>query len=232
MTDHLSDDRLVAVLASIGQHLALPGDAALPTPATEPAWPARPWYRNRVLVAAAIVAVVVAATITIAPARQAVARWLGLGSTRIEVGPQQPAGGVPIVAGLAPIALVEAVDLLGRPLPASDSLGRPDAVYAMPAIEGGVLLAWNHNATTLWLHPGNTDGAVRNAKRLGPQNQIEPVAGLGDFALLVTGEHLLQTPHRAIAATTVVLWTAGGFEYRLESNGPPASVVAAARSFR
>lgn len=229
MRDDLSDERLAAVLASIGQHLAIPGNTIPPASADERI---RPWYQRRLLIAAAVIALVVAATLVITPAREAVARWLGIGSIRIEVGPEQPAGGTPIVEGLAPISPGAAATLLGRPLPASNALGPPAAVYAMPAVEGGVLLTWNQGETTLWVHAGTTDGAIVNAKRLGPQNQIEPVAGLGDFALLVAGAHILQTPHRTIAATTVVLWTERGIEYRLESNLPEDALVEAARSFR
>jgi hypothetical protein len=35
---------------------------------------------------------------------------------------------------------------------------------------------------------------------------------------MVTGEHVLETPYRRVKAGTVLLWTEGAAEYRLESD--------------
>ena len=46
----------------------------------------------------------------------------------------------------------------------------------------------------------------------------ESIAGVGDEALIVEGTHVLETPHRRLAADTVLLWVDGDKEYRLESD--------------
>ena len=126
--------------------------------------------RRWLAIAAAIVAVLVGATLAIAPVREAVADFLGIGSTEIEVVPESeadPAGLPTIDAGLVDITTSAAESRLGQALPdvAPTSLGEPDRIMAMP--EGGVLLAWADGATTLWIHdalmPG--DDALQEARR-------------------------------------------------------------------
>jgi hypothetical protein len=59
---------------------------------------------------------------------------------------------------------------------------------------------------------------------------LRAVEGLGDGSLLITGDHILETPHRRVAATTVLMWTKGNVEYRLESNLGPEVMLETARA--
>lgn len=214
MAEQMSDRRLEAVLVSVGEHLAVDEPAILPAS-----------HRidrrssHRLLAAAVIVAIVAAATLLFAPARRAVADWLGIGSTRIEVVSDQPTAGDALPravdhADLVPIDEAEAA--LGRPLPdtSKTALGPPDGVLVVP--EGGGLVVWLDTDTTLWIRTADPTDSI-NTKILGPEAELRSVTGLGDEAVLITGDHVLETPRRQIAASTVLLWISDGIEYRLES---------------
>jgi hypothetical protein len=56
------------------------------------------------------------------------------------------------------------------------------------------------------------------------------VGGLGDAAVFVGGDHVLTTPHRRLAADSVVLWVRDGFEYRLEADTERARMLDLARA--
>lgn len=228
MSDELSTERLEAVLISIGRHLEIP-----PAPTTAP-YPVTPHRRGRpgpLLVAAAVVALVVGGIVLVPSTRAAIADLLGIGSTRIEITPEAPIDqtGLPHVAQhLTQITVDEAVTILGRPLPdtSGTALGRPEAVYRMP--EGGVLLAWRDGTATLWVRAA-ADPAIIFRKLIGSSERIETVDDLGLEALIITGEHLLVTPQRRLAAQQVLLWYDDTHEYRLEADLAPADLVDIAR---
>ncbi len=101
------------------------------------------------------------ATLAIAPVREAVADFLGIGSTSVEVVPEpdaDPVGLPTIDEGLIDLSPSAAESRLGHALPdvAATPLGEPDRIASMP--EGGVLLAWSDGATTLWIHDAHDAG--------------------------------------------------------------------------
>jgi hypothetical protein len=158
---------------------------------------------------------------------------LRFGSTRIErVDPQQgdPSALPPIDAGLPPISQADAAVVLGRPLPtiADPTLGIPNLIAVAP--EGAVLLGWDHGSTTLWIRPTADPADLRMAKLLDEIDTVEPVASLGDGAVVVEGDHVLTTPYRHVAAGTVLLWIDDGLEYRLESDLGLEAMLSIARS--
>ena len=220
MTEPWSEARLATVLVSVGEHLDTDPGTATAT-ATEAHVFRSARSRRWLAIAAAIVAVLVGATLAITPVREAVADFLGIGSTGIEVVPESeadPAGLPTIDAGLADLTTSAAESRLGQALPdvAPTSLGEPDRIMAMP--EGGVLLAWADGATTLWIHDASMPGEMLFKKLVDAGQDARPIDGLGDAALMVTGEHVLETPYRRVKAGTVLLWTDGAAEYRLESD--------------
>ena len=189
----IDEARLEVILASIGDLLVVDEDR-----------PIR--WRSRVLAAAAVVLVAGAATVLIvAPARDAVADWLGIGSTSIE----QVGDAEADTAGLPGL-----VDTL-QPLPVT-GLGEPQRIAVVP--EGGVVLVWADGATTLWIRNSGEPRDVAFQKLLADEQSVEQVEGIGDTALFVGGEHILVSPFRRVAANSVLLWIDGSFEYRLESN--------------
>ncbi len=227
MSERMSDRRLDAVLASIGEHLEVDEPAAFPT-----AHPNDHHRSRRLLAVAAVVAIVVAGTLVVAPARHAVAGWLGIGSTRIELENDQPAGAdsLPsIVEDSEMIPFDKAEVALAEPLPdiPETGLGPPDGVVAAP--EGGNIIVWSESNTTLWIRVADSTGSI-NTKVLGPDAEFRSVTGLGDDALLVTGDHLLRTPQRQVSASTVLLWINSGIGYRLESTLPEDEMIEIARA--
>ena len=53
--------------------------------------------------------------------------------------------------------------------------------------------------------------------RSSPPKRTSPSSrDLGDGGVGVRGSHLLQTPHRRVAADSVVIWTDDGLTWRLE----------------
>ena len=170
--------------------------------------------------------------ISVTPVRDTVASWLGVGSTEVRTG-QDDANLQDLPAledGVAEVDSDAAEAALGRPLPTlrSTSLGEP-AFTGIPP-EGGVLLAWPDGATTLWIRSASADTEAVYTKLLAGSDGVSHIAGLGDEALLVTGQHELITPSRAVVADTVVLWVDDDVELRLESALPPADLIALART--
>jgi hypothetical protein len=232
VADTWSDERLDAVLGSIGEHLVVP--PAPDVAAIAPRRSRRPAVRALVAAGAAALAIVVAAT-TINPVQDAIAEavdWLGIGSTRVERAEPEAADprGLPAFeAGLPRISASEAERLLGRPLPASAPLGPPAVIAAPP--EGGVLLGWDDGAS-LWVRPSADPLEVLIQKVLDEYDTAARETGLGDAAVSVIGDHVLTTPHRRVAADSVVLWVDDGYEYRLEADAGRTELVTTAHAIR
>jgi hypothetical protein len=271
----LTDERLAAILASVGDHLVVPtgatgtaGDppASTVSPPNGSADPAggggrggrrsplgrpvgsgtraaavgaggsgrgRP-RRMRRLRAAWVAGVVVlaAAAGAVAPVREAVAAWLGIGTTevvRVGVGEGDP-GDLPHLGDdLRPVDAAAAGDRLGAALPDTTATGLgPAPVLAAPP-EGGVILAWDDGATTLWVRRAEPP-AVSIGKLLTSDDRFERVDGLGEDAAIVDGPHVLTTPQRRLAAGTVLVWIDAGFEHRLESDLDRPRMVEIARA--
>ena len=189
----------------------------------------------RLLVAAAVLVVASVVGTVVAPVREAVAGWLGIGSTevvRVGVGEGDP-GDLPYLGtGLRPVDRATAERRLGAPLPAvgdDEALGGPAQVLATPP-EGGVIMAWADGATTLWVRPAEQPPAETISKLLTFDDRIERVDGIGEDAAMIEGAHVLVTPQRRLAAGTVIVWVDDGFEYRIESDLGRARMEAIARS--
>lgn len=221
------DEWLTAVLADVGSRLTItasdsPGDA-IPVPGKRRS----PHLTNpRVLVAAA--AILVTFIIVVGtPVRESVADWLGIGATSIQVVPGDHADTEDLPAlddDLRAVTPRAAGDELGAPLPttARTRLGAPDRMVIPP--EGGVVFAWAQGRTTLWVRPTEADDAVFQ-KSITTADRVVAVDNLGEEALLITGDHLLITPHRRLRARATLVWLADDLEYRLESDLDPAAMI-------
>jgi hypothetical protein len=232
MAEPWTDERLAAVLADVGEHLDTSSPCASDADGATPARRTR-----RVLaVAAAVTLLALVVGSLVAPVREAVADWLGIGSTRVERVPpgdrrSDPAGLPALDDDLAVLSADEAEAALGHPLPDVDDvggLGPPDRVVGAP--EGGAILAWDRGDTTLWVHEVPEDPEVGRQKLATMTSRVETVEGLGDAALSLEGTHVLTTPGRRLAAANVVIWTEDGFEHRLESGRPVDEIVRMARA--
>ncbi|MEO5901383.1 MAG: hypothetical protein ABIR68_14825 [Ilumatobacteraceae bacterium] len=223
----VDEETLSRVLASVGRHLETDGSIVL----ERDAHATRPRRHTRLLLVAAAAIIVILVGLAIAPVRRAVADWLGIGSTslvRVPTTGTPTSSLAPITSGLSPIDAADAVVRLGRPLPDTTAsvLGPPQLLAAMP--EGGVLMVWADGASTLWVHESQVPVEILVKKLIGADQSARFVPGIGDGALAITGAHVLVTPHRTVAARTVLLWTEGSTELRLESDLPFDTMISIA----
>jgi len=207
--DVMEQDRIELALGSLADRLDTEhGDRSGARP--------RPWWPTA---AAALVLAILATAVLVAPVRRAVADWFGIGSTAIQrTDADLPRDQAPIDDDLRTLSLAEAQRLIGiaiEPLTTS-ALGAPEQVGAMA--EGGVLLGWSAGSSSLWVHRGDIPADVLTTKLVDADQVVRSVDGIGEAALLIVGDHVLLTPHRRIAARTVLLWTDEQIEYRLESD--------------
>jgi hypothetical protein len=226
----IDDDRLAEVLASVGNLLQTAAPAAAATEARPPRSRRGLWQPRAVRWAFVVVVVLAVVAVTVAPVRRTVADWLGIGSTQIDIGPASSVAPLPSIAtGIPPLDEAAAaakvdVDLAGL---GASALGAPSAFADMP--EGGVLVIWR-DGTSLWIHrPLGPEPSDWLHKMVAEGEDVQEVTGLGEDALVVSGTHMLETPHRTVAATTVVLWLSGDLELRLESDRDPSALIELAR---
>ena len=192
----LDDDRLAAVLASVGEHLVVERAEDVPAPSAA----GSPW--RPLLVAAVTLAVIAGAVLAIAPARRVVSGWLRVGRIEFEIDRRPVPTGLPSLTDAArQIEPSAADDLLGQPLPAVDgtALGAPSHWWTIP--EGGVLVGWPDGATSLWIS-ATGGGEELVDKIVAAEADVTELPDLGDGGVGVRGSHVLQTPHRRVAADT------------------------------
>jgi hypothetical protein len=209
-------------LASVGAHLVV-DDAG----ARRPVAGRSPW--RPLLVAAAVVAVVAGAMLAIAPARHAVGRWLGAGRIHVEFDRTAVPAGLPAFTDAAErIEPDDAARVLGRAMPpvAGSALGAPSDWWTVP--EGGVLVGWPDGDTSFWVVEVGGDGGDMLKKVGDRDNVVSELPSLGDGGLALSGDHVLQTPHRRVRATSVVVWTDGDLMMRLDGTRPIAELIAIA----
>jgi hypothetical protein len=216
----LDDDRLAAVLASVGEHLVVDEGAVRGAVRGHSRW--RP-----LLVAAVVVAVAAGAVVAIAPARRAVGGWLGAGRIEVEFDRTAVPAGLPAFTDASErIEPANADTVLGRHMPAvgGSSLGEPSDWWTVP--EGGVLVSWPDGDATLWVTVTGDADAVK--KVAAGRNVVAELPDLGDGGLAVSGEHVLQTPRRRLTARSVVAWSDGELTFRLDGDRPVAELIAIA----
>jgi len=185
---------------------------------------------RRLAVAAVILIALLVVGLAVAPVRSAVAGWLGIGNTHVvKVPGGVDTSGLPLIQErLRPVSRDEAEGLLRHPLPTVAALGDPQIVVLPP--EGGVIMGWAEGNTTLWVSPLDIDPKLFLQKLVAVGEKVEPVEGVGDAALYVEGTHILETPGRRLAASSVLLWVQDGVEYRLESDLSRDEMIDVAKS--
>ena len=83
----------------------------------------------------------------------------------------------------------------------------------------GVLVSWPDGDTSLWVVRVEGDGGDLVKKVAAGENVVSELPTLGDGGIAVSGDHVLQTPHRRVRATSVVVWTDG--DLMLQLDGTP-----------
>lgn len=229
MTDGWTDDRLGTALMDLGAHVRTPehslwvrvrAELEASGPAGHRLVPAR---RGRLVVAvAAVVAVLLAVTLGVAPARRAVADFLGLGSTSVVRVERPPDAGLPSVAdGLPPRAdrraLRAELARAGLSLPAAELVGAPVGWRVDP--DGETVVAFAR-----LVFGQRPEGDVPAVKRVPPAGTVVSTTVGGEPASWVEGPHTRTVGGRSYRSASALLWTVDGVEYRLEGNLPLGSV--------
>ncbi len=188
-------------------------------------------------VAALMLAMASAAVMVVAPARQAVAQWLGIGATRIVI---EPGAGTtrPVPSTVAPPSGppttgpgddADAIPSLGLPGSIIDGPGRA-RTFRWPA--GDRLPPLTDGAVGAQLTVRPADGEVVT-KLVDPAVEIVFVEIPGrrepTMALWIGGEHERSAPGGSPElAQRVLVWVDSGIEYRLEADLDLAAVLALA----
>jgi hypothetical protein len=197
-----------------------------------PAWSARRgqgFRSHRVLAAAAIVIVALAVLLAVAPAREAIADWFGIGSVRITRSDAPPSTEEPAGRTTTPSSLTDLDDLdrllpFEPGLPDPDRYGRPQGVLVDPAVPSG-LVELRYEGFSL-VEVASAPGELPVlTKQLGPGTEVTGVTVRGVDGIWLTGDvHEIMTirPDGEVAVDTlrragdVLLWEEGGVTYRIE----------------
>jgi hypothetical protein len=232
---------LEAALTDLADHLDYPaGDdltaavvRRISAPASEREHRSLPRTRALLVVAAAVV-LILGALLAIAPARHAIADWLGIGAVEVVRTEKPPATGPPAstVPGAtdAPPSGAVAQRLAAAQKAAAFTILRPHAATA-GALLGidtdsrvpGGLVALRYKRFTL-VEIASTRNGATVGKFIDPNARVESVPVAGNPGLWVTGAHEIGYLNRAGRVETgtvrrsgpVLLWARAGVTYRIE----------------
>lgn len=187
--------------------------------------------------AAAIVLLACASLIVaVEPARTAVARWLGIGATTVEIDPAvQPDAAPPpnsVVGAEVDSTLWNPIPLLGQPISVSTA-GDGSAAYFWAAGDDWAGFTDDGVGVSLSVRPVVGAPSLKIASSEGDVQPVEIGTGASMiFGLWVGADHLLVSEPDApgVRAARVLLWEQEGRQLRLESNGDLDDVVALAES--
>ncbi len=237
MTDAWTDDALGAALVDLGTHVRVPVHPLWTRVRAEldiagvPVGTRAPWSRRaRLLVAiAAIVTVLLATTLSVAPARRAVADFLGIGSTSVvHDDGGTPSADLPSARDDLPSragerALPAELAHAGLFVPARDDVGRPVAWR----VDAGGETVVAYADVVLGQRP---EGEVPAVKRVPPTGRVASTT-VGDRpAYWIEGPHTRSVGGRTYRSESALLWVVDGTELRLEGNLPLASMRRIAES--
>ena len=177
-----------------------------------------PWsQRARLLVVVgAVVLVLLVVTLSVAPARRAVADFLGIGSTAIVRVDRIPARDRPSSVDDLPgrgdqSRLRAELAAAGLGLPAAELVGEPVAWRVDP--DGETVVAFADVVLGQ-----RAEGEVPAVKRVAPTGDVESTTVGGRPASWISGSHTRTLGGREYESASALLWTADGVELRLEGN--------------
>jgi len=235
----MTERTLTTALAELGNAIDFP-----PTPDLDAAFgrlqaPGRRAGPQLRWVIAAAATAVLAMVVVVAPVREAIADWLGIGAVRIVEVEEIPLDLGSTVIGLGDQTTpVEALDLSSGVEPWPEALGEPDRVY-VKIVDGALLemsMVWRPSedlpevGTTglgalLTRFTGRLEGPVTE-KTVGPETTVETVTVDGAPGFWISGEAhsfgyfdvdgVIRFEDLRLAGNTL-LWDRGGESFRFES---------------
>jgi len=226
-TGWTTDAELGAALIDLGTHVSVPPhslwprvQARLDERATRRAgWPL--WA-----VAAAVIAVITIAIVSIAPVRHAVADLLGIGATHVEhverLPGAEPSPALPSTGDRAALAR----QLARRHLFAPDAALAGDPVAWRVDPDGETAVAYE-NVT---LSQRALGGAAPSVKRYAAGANVQFVEVGNEPAVYVGGEHTRTIDGHTFRSTSALIWDQDGTELRLEADLPVDQMLTLARS--
>jgi hypothetical protein len=224
--DHPTGDQLVAaVQARLSE--------------SKPAVARRSVRSRGLLVAAAVFVVIATSVVAVAPAREAIADWLGIGAVEVRRGAAIPVA--PPTTRLRVTTLDEARAAVEFPIatPPAASAGPPLAVAVDSRVPGGLLSLRYRDFTLVEIaSPRGRPPTV--GKIIGPDARVDDVEVAGGPGLWVVGAHEIGYLDRTgrFRRSTIrrsgpaLLWARDGVTYRVEGLSTLAAAKAAAESIR
>jgi hypothetical protein len=210
--------------------------------------------RNRarsLLALAAVLVLIVAAVVTISPARSAIADWLGIGAVEVRrsvrtlpTGPPEltvpgAPSSSPEGAALEQLAAAQKQVDFKIATPHAPSAGALSGVQVDRRVRGG-LVVLRYKRFTLVEIATSTNGPPVVGKLLDPAARAEPVTVDGRPGMWINGAHQIAYLDRSGDFKTdtvrrsgpVLLWAGTGVTYRIEGLERLADAQAVARSIR
>jgi hypothetical protein len=186
--------------------------------------------RQSVLVAAAAVAVVAAGVLTVAPARSAVAGWLGIGAVEVSHGPPPSTSSPPSpTTTRPPLDLAAAQRQVDFEITPPSDAGEPSRVTVDRQVPGGLVTLTYDDFTVVEIATHPDEPTIAKFIEGGP---IDDVVVHGHAGMWIPEAHRIGYIDRAGAldfdtlrrAGPVLLWTVDDVTYRVEG---PATLDAA-----
>lgn len=216
----LTDDDLGAALADLGAALTLPDvdlASAVRAAAAEPGTVRR---APLAAVAAAVLVVALGAVVAIAPARSAVADWLGIGRTAVEVDDDSRSAPPPVLPTTPTGSVAPSPDEVrteaAAALPFAPRLPAPELAGAIVAWEaGGDELVVVYDGFVVQGRPATGDFPLAVKTVQDPDTVSRPVSPDGLSTLWIGGAHVRDVGGVPEAAESALLWVADGVEWRI-----------------
>ena len=218
MAEPWTDDRLDAALLALADQLDVPGDGGL-ADRPAPRRPARPSWLAA--------ATVVPSSPAWSPSHRRARRWpAGSVSASSATTARRRRARSPTASRSSTSTRRSALAGLDRATFEAAPLGLPDAAGTPP--EGGRRAVVERRRHDVVGAPGDDDVVV--VKRLIGSRQAELVSDLGDYAVLIDGDHVLDTPSRASPPARCCGGWPTDRQWRLESQLDPATMLTMARA--
>jgi hypothetical protein len=233
---------LERALTDLAEHLDVPNShwpddanwqVALAAHLTEPSTPRRHARAHALLAAAAAAVVLAAGVLTVAPARRAVAGWLGIGAVEIRQSAPPPSPTSTTRPSLPPVDLATARGQVQFEISTPQGAGDPSRVTVDRRVPGGLVTLTYDHFTLVEIASEPSEPVI---SKFVDGGRIESVGVQGYPALWIADAHSIGfidrsgrlQPGTLRKAGPVLVWARGGVTYRIEGPHRLAEAMAIA----